>query len=79
MTACITAVMIMTAVIVTAPAKHHVRSLIPETDAAEDITGITDIVTPRKNFNRRGVLVCEKKAEKILTVTLDRTFGEYYN
>lgn len=60
MTASITAGMIMNAVTATVPAGIHPRRLIPETDAAEDITDITDITdinTPRNGLCRRGVLV----------------------
>lgn len=44
MTTSITAVMIMRAVTVTVPAKLHPRRLIPETDAAEGITDVIDVM-----------------------------------
>lgn len=64
MTTSITAAMTMIADIVTAPVWIQASSLIPETDAAEDITDIADItvdiIAPRNGFCRRGVLICKK-------------------
>lgn len=76
MTASITAGMIMNAVTATVPAGFHPRRLIPETDAAEDITDITDIITPRNGLCRRGVLVYDEKLSPGDLISLIKPLSE---